>query len=216
MTWEELIAKAEELARAAGVSPERLQTPKVRETAVVTFFGAGSKPTCTFHLDASTGEMISADLCLARTKDLTRGKQFSNKAQAVLALANRESKRVGSDHVSSEHLLTALLAYGQGPGPRSLLAAGLSADAVRERVRTVGSAAEVASDGYGPAMRNILGVASVYSNILRAAEIEPEHFVLALLDVTDGPAMSLLRHFKVDAGKVKVWVVQAMQHRVTE
>jgi hypothetical protein len=55
MTWEELITKAEEHAKAAGLPVERLYKPKVRETAVVTFISKNSKAKAKFHLDAITG-----------------------------------------------------------------------------------------------------------------------------------------------------------------
>lgn len=45
MTWEELIAKAEEHARDAGIPAEQLQRPQVRETALVTFLNKSSRAT---------------------------------------------------------------------------------------------------------------------------------------------------------------------------
>ncbi len=46
MTWEELIAKAEEHAREAGIPAESLARPKVRETALVSFISKNSKAGC--------------------------------------------------------------------------------------------------------------------------------------------------------------------------
>ena len=108
MTWEELIAKAEEHARAAGVSVEQLQEPKVRETVLVTFRRKNSAATARFHLDSVTGELISAVFSGPDATPRITGKQFSNRAQRVLALASEESRRVGCDHVGSDHLLLAL------------------------------------------------------------------------------------------------------------
>ena len=62
-------------------------------------------------------------------------------------------------------------------------------------------------------MRNILRLSSLYAETLGDPEIEPEHFVLGLLDKVDGPAMSLFRHFAVDTERVKTSLLQTMSHK---
>src|SRR4051812_16570887 len=112
MTWEELIAKAEEHARAAGIPVERLHEPKVRETALVSFRSKNSAATAKFQLDAITGELISAKFSGEEFTAKATDKQFSERAQRVLVLTGKESRRVGCDHVGSDHLLLGLLVYG--------------------------------------------------------------------------------------------------------
>ncbi len=115
MTWEELIAKAEEHARRAGIPVERLHRPKVRETAVVSFVSKSSTATARIHLDAITGDLISADFSGPEFTVKSPGKQlqFSKRAQRVLALASQESRDMGCDHVGSDHLLLGLLVLWQ-------------------------------------------------------------------------------------------------------
>jgi ATP-dependent Clp protease ATP-binding subunit ClpA len=79
----------------------------------------------------------------------------------------------------------------------------------------VGSTAEVASNGYGPSMRNVLRLSSQHMERLGSREIEPEHFVLGLLDRNDGPAMSLLRHFAIDIERVKTSLLQKMAEKTS-
>ena len=213
MTWEELIAKAEDHARTAGIPVEQLHKPKVRETAVVSFLSKGSTATARFHLDAITGELISAEFSGPEFTPKATGKQFSKRAQRVLAVASEESKRMGCEHVGSDHLLLGLLVNGKGPGAAVLSSAGLTAEAVRLRITTIGSTAEVASHGYGPSMRNALQLSSQHAETLGHPEIEPEHFVLALLDKADGPAMSLFRHFAVDAERAKKSLLQRLSDK---
>ncbi len=208
MTWEELIAKAEEHAKAAGIPVEQLHKPKVRETALVSFISKHSKSTAKFHLDAVTGELISAEVSDPEFSTKRAGKDFSKSAQRVLALASEVSRRMGCDHVGSDHLLLALLMFGEGKGPALLLSAGLTPEAVRARIMAIGSTAEVESHGYAPSMRNILRLSSLYADSFRHPEIEPEHFVLGLLDKADGPAMSLFRHFAVDTEQIKKSLLQ--------
>lgn len=109
MTWEELIAKAEEHAKRAGIPVEQLHRPKVGETALVSFINKGSTATARFHLDATTGDLISAEFSGPEFSPKGTGKQFSKRAQGVSALASEESKRMACDHVGSDHLLLALL-----------------------------------------------------------------------------------------------------------
>jgi hypothetical protein len=210
MTWEELIAKAEEHARAAGIAAERLHEPKVRETALVSFRSKNSVATAKFQLDARTGELISAEFSGSEFAPKPAGKQFSKRAQRVLALAGEESRRMGCEHVGSDHLLLGVLAFGEGSGAAVLSNAGLTADGVRLRITAVGSTAEVALNGYGPSMRSVLRLSSQHAESLGHSEIEPEHFVLGLLDKADGPAMSLFRHFAVDAERVRTALLQKM------
>jgi ATP-dependent Clp protease ATP-binding subunit ClpC len=213
MTWEELIAKAEEHARAAGIPVEQLHEPRVRETALVSFRSKSSVATAEFHLDATTGELISAALSGPEFTPRVTGRQFSKRAQRVLALASEESRRLGCQHVGSDHLLLAVLAYGEGSGAAVLSSAGLTAEAVRLRIAAIGSTAEVASGGYGPSMRSILRLSSQHADTPGDSEIEPEHFVLGLLDKADGPAMSLLRHFAVDVEQVKTSLLKKMSEK---
>jgi hypothetical protein len=213
MTWEELIAKAEEHARAAGIPVAQLHEPKVRETALVSFTSKHSAATAKFQLDAVSGELISAEFSGPEFTPKATGMQLSKRAQRVLALASEESKRMGCEHVGSDHLLLALLVYGKGSGAAVLSSAGLTAEAVRLRITAVGSTAEVVSDGYGPSIRNVLRLSSQHAETLGHAEIEPEHFVLGFLDKADGPAMSLLRHFAVDTERVKMALLQKVSEK---
>jgi len=213
MTWEELIAKAEEHAKAAGLAVELLYEPKVRETALVSFRSKNSAATAKFQLDALTGELISAEFSGSKFTPKATGKQFSKRAQRVLALASEESTRMGCKHVGSDHLLLGLLLYGEGSGPAMLSSAGLTAEAVRLRITAVGPTVEVASNRYGPSMRNVLRLSSQHAETLGHSEIEPEHFVLGLLDKADGPAMSLFRHFAVDIEQVKAALLQKMSEK---
>ena len=213
MTWEELIAKAEEHAKAAGLPVERLHQPKVRETALVSFRSKTSAAEAKFQVDAITGELISAQFSGSEFSPKATGKQFSKKAQRVLALASEESKLMGCEHVGSDHLLLGLLVYREGRGAAVLSNAGLTAEGVRRRIMSVGPTAEVALNGYGPSMRNVLRFSSQHAETLGHSEIEPEHFVLGLLDKADGPAMSLFRYFAIDAERVKMALLQKMSDK---
>jgi ATP-dependent Clp protease ATP-binding subunit ClpC len=213
MTWEELIARAVEHARTAGVTVELLHKPKVRRTALVSFVSQGSSATARFLLDATTGDLISAEFSGPEFTPESTGKKFSKRSQRVLGLASEESRRMGCDHVGSDHLLLGLLMYAEGSGAATLSSAGLTTEAVYRRIMAIGSTSEVATNGYGPSMCNVLRLAWRHAETLGYSEIEPEHFVLGLLDNVDGPAMNIFRRFAVDAERAKVSLLRKISDR---
>jgi hypothetical protein len=213
MTWEELIAKALEHARTAGIPVELLHRPKVREAAIVSFSSQHSTGSAKFYLDAGTGALISAEFSGPEFTPNGTGKQFSKRAQRVLAQASEESRRMACEHVGSDHLLLGVLAFGEGSGAAVLLDAGLSLETVRAWVSAAGSTPELAPDGYGPSMRNILRLSSHHADILGHAEIEPEHLVLGLLDETDGPAIRAFQHFGLDVVRSRAALLRKMSDK---
>jgi hypothetical protein len=190
MTHEELIDKAMEHAKRTGIAVELFQNPRVREAVIVSFTSQHSSGKAEFCLDAATGDFISGEFSGPEFTLKTTGKQLSKRAQRVLALASEESRRIGCDHVGSDHLLLGLLVYGEGSGAAILASAGLSVEAVRGRITAVWCTPEVAPNGYGPSMHNILRLSAHPAETLGHPEIEPEHFVLGLLDEVDGPTSS--------------------------
>ncbi len=120
---------------------------------------------------------------------------------------------MGCEHVGSDHLLLAVLASGEGTGAAVLSSAGLGVEAVRARITAVGCPAEDAPDGYGASMRNVLRLSSHHADALGQPEIEPEHFVLGLLDEADGPAIRTFQHFRVDVERVKTALLKKMSDK---
>jgi hypothetical protein len=210
MTHEQLIAKAIEEAERYGVPPEILQDPKLREAVRIKFRSRESKGDAEFYLDRTTGEVLSGTFSGFERKPSGTGKQFSKTAQEVLALASDESRRMGCEHVGSDHFLRGALSYGKGIGVTVLLSAGLSAEAVRSRLASVGSAPEDAPTGYGPSMRSVLRSAVRYTDSLQHTEVEPEHLILGLLDETDGGARNMFVHFGIDTVEMKRKLLQKL------
>ena len=143
---------------------------------------------------------------------MSEPKPLSKRAQKVLLLANRESKRFRSPHIASEHLLLGALAYRSRTVSRTLRSAGLALGALRSHIAQVGSASEVASHGYGPSMHGVLRRAWQHSEGLSHQQIEPEHLVLGVLDETDGGAARALRHFSVDIRTTKQHIIRLMRN----
>ena len=142
---------------------------------------------------------------------MSEPRQFSKRAQKVLLLANRESRRFHSPHVTSEHLLLGALAYRSPVVSGTLRSAGLALHSLRTHIAQVGSAPEDAPHGYGPSMHGALRRSCQHSEALSHQMIEPEHLVLGVLDETDGGAARALRHFGVDVRATKRHIIQRMR-----
>src|SRR5437773_1543595 len=93
-------------------------------------------------------------------------KQLSKRAQRVLLLANRESKRVRCPHVASEHLLLGALAHRSAAVSGPLKRAGLALPTLRAYVAQVGFVPEMAPHGYGPSMHGALRRSCLHSDSL--------------------------------------------------
>jgi len=212
MTHEQLIAKALEHAKTTGIPIELFENPRVKDVAMVSFSNLPSSGKATLYLDLTTGGLISAEYSGLDCAPKTTGKSFSKRSQRVLALASEESRWRGCQNVGSDHLLLAVLLAGGGSGAAVLSSCGLSVEALRARIIAVGSAPEVAPDGYGPSIRNVLRLSSQHADTLGQGEIEPEHFVPGLLDEVEGPTTRILQHFGVDVERTKA----ALLHTISD
>jgi ATP-dependent Clp protease ATP-binding subunit ClpC len=117
------------------------------------------------------------------------------------------------EHVGSDHLLLGVLVNGEGFGATVLSSAGLSVETGPARITAIGCTTELAPNGYGSSMRNILRLSSHHADALRHAEIEPEHFVLGLLDEADGPALRIFRHFGLDVDRIRTTLLQKLSDK---
>jgi ATP-dependent Clp protease ATP-binding subunit ClpC len=142
---------------------------------------------------------------------MSEPKQLSKRAQKVLLLANRESKRIRSPHVASEHLLLGALAYRSPAVSGTLRSAGLALRTLRAYVARVGFTQELAPHGYGPSMHGALRRSWQHCEALSHQKIEPEHLVLGVLDEADGGAARALRHFRVDVHATKRHIIRRMK-----
>jgi len=136
--------------------------------------------------------------------------QLSKRAQKVLLLASRESKRCGCPHVASEHLLLGALAYRSPAVSGPLKRAGLALRTLRAYIARVGSSPEDAPHGYGPSMHGALRRSCRHCEAFTHQKLEPEHLVLGVLDETDGGAARALQYFRVDVRATKQHIIQEM------
>ena len=115
--------------------------------------------------------------------------RFTTSARNVIMTAQNEAREAGNTEIRPEHLVLGLLAEPDAAAARSLVAQGLSLEAVR----TAATAALPAAQGEAPQLipfdgrsKKALELTFREALRLRAKEIGPEHILLALLELEDG------------------------------
>jgi len=122
--------------------------------------------------------------------------RFTERARQVVILAQDEARRLGHGYIGVEHLLLGLVREAEGLAARALAEAGLTADAVRDRVRLLVGTGEPAPTGQIPFTRHAkraLDQSLAEARGLGHSFIGTEHVLLGLLRVSDaGPAAAVL------------------------
>ena len=124
---------------------------------------------------------------------------FGAGPRRALALAEREARALGHDHVGTEHLLLGLLADEGSAASAALRNAGASLAAAR---RKVSEAVAVGTPGSSPSSMSArasraVGRAPRFARDLGADGVGSDHLLLAVLDV-EGTAGQVLRGVGVD------------------
>lgn len=129
--------------------------------------------------------------------------RFSARTRRVIDVAQQEATALEHPHLGTEHLLLGLIAV-DGPTRDALLAAGATADATRTKVaEAVGQRAAQRGDREpSTRARRALDRASRLSLQRRDDAVEPEHLLVAVLDV-EGRAGQVLRGLGVDVGALR-------------
>ena len=137
--------------------------------------------------------------------------RFSDEARTAVDLAQVEARRLGHDHVGTEHLLLGILTEGQSRAARALIAVGVSPSACRQKVvEAVGNTTPAKRDGdldLTERARRSLQRAVRLANRQRQDHVEPEHILLSLIQV-EGRAGQVLRGLGVDPGRVRAAVAE--------
>jgi Clp amino terminal domain, pathogenicity island component len=132
--------------------------------------------------------------------------RFSDEARTAVDLAQVEARRLGHDHVGTEHLLLGILTEGQSRAARALIAVGVTPSACRQKVaEAVGKTAPVKRDAVlelTERARRSLERAVRLANRQRQDHVEPEHILLSLIQV-EGRAGQVLRGLGVDPARVR-------------
>jgi len=146
-------------------------------------------------------------------------KDFTPRAQEVLALALKEAKRLNHPYVGTEHLLLGLIKLGQGVAVNVLERMGLDLEKVRMEVeKHVGPSSEtkmVENILYTPRAKKVLALAGKEAEALNHSYVGTEHILLGLLREGEGIAARVLRSLEVDPARVRNEILKELDPNFT-
>ena len=146
-------------------------------------------------------------------------KDFTPRAQEVLALALKEAKRFNHAYVGTEHLLLGLIKLGQGVAVQVLQRMGLDLERVRMEVeKHVGLNPETEMVGnmpYTPRAKKALALAGKEAEALNHPYVGTEHILLGLLREGEGIAARVLRSLEVDPAQMRNEILKELDPNFT-
>lgn len=127
--------------------------------------------------------------------------RFTAGARHAVVAAQEEAGTLRHRHLGTEHLLLGLYADADGSAARTLHAAGLTVDRVREEVQAVLGCGDRTPSGhipFTPRAKRALEASLRAATELGHSHIETGHVLLGLLTERDGVATQVLRRLGAD------------------
>ncbi|MBP7727500.1 MAG: ATP-dependent Clp protease ATP-binding subunit [Mitsuokella sp.] len=140
---------------------------------------------------------------------------FTSRAIKAIEFAQYAARELEQDYIGTEHILLGLLHEEGSVAFAALQAAGLSFDAVMQRVEAmVAGDAEYLSDNpyYTPRAKRVMEGAVEEAQTLGHNYIGTEHILLSLLEETEGAAAELLIGMGVDIDALQGEVLDRIDH----
>lgn len=138
---------------------------------------------------------------------------LSNRSIQVVMEAMKGAHALGHNFVSTEFLLLGLFSSAGGGAKHALLAHGASAEMVRlviERLLGVGPGSTDLPVPSTANSRETFQLAVEQSRRLSSGVVEPEHLLLALLQITDSNAYRILDNLNVNLAEVNEQLLQSI------
>jgi ATP-dependent Clp protease ATP-binding subunit ClpA len=139
--------------------------------------------------------------------------RFTERARQVVVFAQDESRRLGHDHIGTEHILLGLLREEEGLAARVLDAMDVTLDDVRDEVVRVVGRGETSSTGqipFTPGGKKTLELALREAVALGHKHIGTEHILLGLVRADEGVGSTVLREHGADPERVRQEVIRTL------
>ncbi len=141
-------------------------------------------------------------------------RNFTPRAQQVLALARKEADSLNHNFVGTEHVLLGLIRLGQGVAVTVLQKLGLDLETVKREVeKQVGKGPDQKLFGnipYTPRVKKVLALAANEAKALNHSYVGTEHILLGLLQEGDGVAARVLKDLDVDVEQTRQEVLKEL------
>jgi len=131
--------------------------------------------------------------------------QFSESAQDILIIAEKEAKRLNHSFIGTGHLLLALAKGTSSSANEVLKNLGIKLAKIPAEIETEIDAnlrIESTETGLTPAVKDTIELSIAEAKRLGAARVQPEHILLGLIRQSSGTAGTLLKGKKIDVEKV--------------
>lgn len=138
--------------------------------------------------------------------------RFTERAQKVLALSQREAARLGHRNIGTEHILLGLVREGEGIAAKALMELGVSLDAVQKEVEQLVAnySKQTGAIHYTPRAKRVVELSQDEARKLGHSYIGTEHLLLGLIREEEGVAATVLNRLEVDLTSARQQVLQLL------
>lgn len=142
-------------------------------------------------------------------------KPYTAKAQKVLEIAAKLSKKLKHNYIGTEHILLGLIGEGSGVAAQILMDNGVEEEQLLQLIEELiapsdGGAALAERYGYTPKADTVLDMAAAEADRFKNDDIGTEHLLLAIIKSADCAASRLLNTMSVNMQKIYVDILAAM------
>ncbi len=140
--------------------------------------------------------------------------RFTDQSRRAVVLAQDESRRLDHSYIGTEHLLAGLAREERGAGGRALRSAGVTLDAVRERIETLVGRGQQPRSGhipFTPRAKKCLELALRETVTLGHSAISTGHVLLGLFGEDDCRAVQILGELGADLGQLRAQVITEIE-----
>jgi hypothetical protein len=139
--------------------------------------------------------------------------RFTEKARAVVVLAQDEARGLAHNYVGTEHVLLGLLGVEDGVAARALARLGVDEQTFRARVEEIiGRGTETPSGQipFTPRAKKVIELALREALALRHDFIGTEHLLLGIVKESEGVAARILREQEIEEPQVRSVVLDLL------
>ncbi len=141
--------------------------------------------------------------------------RYTERAQKVIMLAEKEARRLQHTYIGTEHLLLGLIQEGQGVAAKVLRSMGIGLEKVRQEVEKYigpveGGGQEASDISLTPRAKKVLNLAIDEARQMGHNYIGTEHLLLGLIREGEGVAARVLNELGADLEAIRSEVVNML------
>lgn len=139
---------------------------------------------------------------------------FTEKARNAIGQAQQTALNLGHNYVGSEHLLLGLLQEGSGVAAKALTAAGMTSEAVEDKIKElIGTGAPLSGvqPQLTPRSKRILELSALEARNLGHSYIGTEHILMAIIRDGSGVGIRIMQLLGIAPGGLYTEIVNALE-----